>query len=68
MCLLFVFAVLQCGSDCLGGYLCDCVIVFGVYSMAVTALGDTCVSVCVLFVYGVYSFAVTALGDTCVAV
>ena len=45
VCVLVVFGV-QCGSDCLGGYLC--VSVLGVYSVAVTALGDTCVSVCLL--------------------
>ena len=28
-------------SDCLGGYLCVCVLVFGVYSVAVTVLATT---------------------------
>ena len=46
--------------------MCLCACCLRVYSVAVSALGDNCVSV--LVVFGVASVAVTALGDTCVSV
>ena len=41
MCLCTCLCDVQCGSYCLGGYLCVCVPVCVTYSVAVTALAAT---------------------------